>query len=105
MIFGRRGRFHDVVGRQLAMFEREHADLLREVRAAERAYDDADRDEATQRYGEYVDLVETGTEALAEIRDAYAATLDEDTAARYAAEFDRTVARRLPDFALELGDT
>ncbi len=105
MRFRRRPRFAELIERQLDLFEEENAGLLVDVRAAERAYDSSDRDEATQRYGDYVDLVEGGTEALAELRDAYAASLDEDTAAEYEAAFHAAVARRLPQFALELGDT
>jgi hypothetical protein len=103
--FGRRRPFRDLVERQLAFFEEEHAALLVDVRDAERAYDDADRDEAEERYGDFVDLVDTGTELLAGIRDAYMATLDEDTAAAYEDAFNRAAARRYPRFALELGDT
>jgi hypothetical protein len=98
-------RFGDLIERQLAFFEEEHAALLRDVRKAETAYDRSGRDEAEERYGDYVDLVDTGTELLAGIRDAYSATLDEETAARYEDEFNRTAARRLPQFALELGET
>lgn len=104
MIFRRR-RFADLIERQLAFFEQEHAGLLHDVRTAERAYDRADRDEAEERYGDYVDLVDTGTELLAGIRDAYSATLDDETAERYEDEFNRVAARRLPQFALELEDT
>jgi hypothetical protein len=100
----RRRQFGDLVARQLTFFEEEQATLLADVREAERAYDAADRDEAEERYGEYVDLVDTGTELLAGIRDAYAATLDAETAARYEEEFNREVARRQPRFAQELPD-
>ena len=98
----RRGRFTDVISRQLDLFEREQADLIRECEAAERAYDDAPRDEAEERYGDYVDLVETGTEALADLRDHFAATLDEDAAEEYEEAFNRAVLKRLPRFALEI---
>ena len=64
----RRSRFADVISRQLDLFERDEADLIRQCVEAERAYDRADRDEAEERYGDYVDLVETGTEALADLR-------------------------------------
>ena len=100
MIFGR--RFSDVVSRQLDLFEREHAGLLRDCAAAEEAYDGAERDEAEERYGEYLDLVETGTELLAELRDNFAASLDEAAAVEYRDTFNRTVAKRLPRFALEI---
>ena len=101
MIFRRR-RFADVIRRQLELFERDYADLIAECVRAERAYDDADRDEAEERYGEYVDLVEEGTETLADIRDSFKRTLDEDAAERYEAEFNRAVKKYLPRFGLEI---
>lgn len=100
----RRRPFADVIERQLDLFEREEADLIAECDAAEDAYDAAGSDEAEERYGDYVDLVEAGTEALAELRDNFARTLDEDTAEEYEEDFNRAVARRLPRFALEIGD-
>ena len=101
MIFRRR-RFVDVISRQLDLFEREYADLVRECEEAEQRYDDAERDEAEERYGEYVDLVEDGTEALADIRDAFKWTLDEDDREEYEAAFNRAVRKRLPRFGLEI---
>ena len=103
MIF--RKRFADVVSRQLDLFEREHAGLIADCVAAERAYDRADRSEAEERYGDYVDLVETATELLADLRDGYAATLEGETADEYEAAFNRAVLKRLPRFALEIEDT
>jgi hypothetical protein len=98
----RRRRFAHVIGRQLDLFVREEASLIRDCEQAERAYNSAPRDEAEERYGDYVDLVETGTEILADLRDHFAATLDEDTAEEYEAEFNRAVVKRLPRFALEI---
>ena len=98
----RRRRFADLVSRQLDLFESEHAALIRQCEAAERAYDCAPRNEAEQRYGDYVDLVETGTELLADLRDHFAATLDDDAAEEYEQAFNRAVAKRLPPFALEI---
>ena len=98
----RRGRFGDVISRQLDLFEREQAALVRECEEAEAAYDRADRDEAEERYGDYQDLVETGTELLADLRDNFASTLDEAEAERYEAEFNRAVAKRLARFSLEI---
>jgi hypothetical protein len=103
-VIGRR-RFRDVVERQLDLFEREHAGLIGDVDAAENAYDRAGRDEAEERYADYLDLVETATEVLAELRDNYAASLDEDAAEEYEQAFNRAVLRRLPRFALEIEDT
>jgi hypothetical protein len=101
----RRSRFRDVIARQLDLFEREHAGLIEDCRKAEDAYERAERDEAEERYGDYLDLVETGTEALAELRDNFAATLDEEAAERYEDEFNRAVLKRLPRFALNIENT
>jgi hypothetical protein len=98
----RRRRFADVISRQIDLFEREQRGLIEDCIAAERAYDRADRDEAEERYGDYVDLVETGTEVLADIRYHFAATLDETAAEEYEEAFNRAVAKRLPRFALEI---
>ena len=100
---GRR-RFHDVVERQLDLFGREHAGLIQEVEAAEDAYNHAGREEAEERYGDYLDLVETATEVIAELRGNYAASLDEETAHEYEDTFNRAVLRRFPRFALEIED-
>jgi hypothetical protein len=102
VILGR--RFAHVVDAQLDLFEREHAGLIRDCDRAERAYDGAPRDEAEERYGDLMDLVAEGTEILAELRDSYASTLDDGTAAKYVRAFNRAVRRRLPRFALELED-
>ena len=97
-----RRRFADVIERQLDLFAEEHAGLIHDCEGAERAYDAAPRDEAEERYGDYLDLVETGTELLADLRDNFASTLGEDAAERYVDEFNRAVGRRLPRFALEI---
>ena len=94
--------FEDVIRRQLDLFESEHADLIAECEEAERAYDAAGRDEAEERYGDYVDLVETGTEELAALRDHFASTMTAEAAIVYLAEFNRAVQVRLPRFALEI---
>jgi Tfp pilus assembly protein PilF len=98
----RRQRFADVIARQLDLFQREHADLIRECEQAESAYDRAERTDAEERFGDYQDLVETGTEALADLRDHFASTLGDEAAERYEAEFNRAVEKRLPRFALEI---
>jgi hypothetical protein len=98
----RRQRFADAISRQLDLFERDYAELIHECDEAEAAYDRAEREEAEERFGEYQDLLETGTEILAELRDNFAATLDEDAAEEYETEFNRTVHRRLPRYGLEI---
>ena len=96
------GRFVDLVERQLDLFAAEHAGLMSDVEAALFAYDAAPREEAEERYGDFLDLVETGTEELVDLRDTYASTLDEDAAEEYRTVFNDVVRRRLPRFGLEL---
>jgi hypothetical protein len=103
MKFGR-ARFRDLIDRQLDLFEREHRGLIDDCLAAERSYTRADRDEAEERYGDYVDLVETGTEALADLRDHFASTLDEEAAEEYIDAFNHAVLKRFRRFALEIED-
>ena len=93
-----RGRFADVISRQLDA-------LLDECDEAERAYDRASREEAEERFGDYQELVETGTEILAELRDNFASTLDESAAEEYENAFNRAVVKRLPRFGLEIENT
>ena len=100
----RRARFADLIERQLDLFERENRGLIDDCVAAERFYTRADRDEAEERYGAYVDLVETGTEVLADLRDNFATTLDDDAAEDYCAAFNRAVLKRFRRFALEIED-
>ena len=94
-----------MIRRQLDLFEREESELIAACDAAERAYDRAGRDEAEERYADYLDLVETGTELLAGLRDTFASTLDEDTAEDYEDEFNGAVLKRLRRFAVEIEDT
>ena len=98
----RRDRFRDVAERQLNLFERERAGLMEDAEAALRAYDEAGREEAEERYGDFLDLVETGQDELIELRENYATTLDEETRDEYRAAFNRIARRRLPRFGLEL---
>ena len=98
-------RFSDVIERQLEVFQREQAALIEDCETAELKYDQAGRDDAEERYADYLDLVETGTEELAAMRDNFASAMDEESAEEYEAEFNRTVAQRLPRFALEIEDT
>ena len=101
-MFRRRGRFDDVIGRQLDLFEQDHRYVIEEVEERLAAYNAADRDEAEELYGDYVDAVETGTEILADIRWSFWKTLDDDTAEEYEAEFNRAVAKRFPRFGYEI---
>jgi hypothetical protein len=99
------GRFVELIDRQLDLFEREDAAFLARVDDAERDYDRADRADAEEAFGRFQELVEFGTETLAEMRDTFARTIDEDGAEEYVSEFNAAVHRRLPRFALEIEDT
>ncbi len=94
-----------MISRQLDLFVRDNLDLLEACDAAERAYDRAERDGAEELFGDYQELVEDGTEILADLRDNFASTLDEASAEEYESAFNRAVVKRLPRFGLEIQDT
>jgi len=96
----RRARYGDVIDAQLDLFVREHDDVLEDVAERLRRYNAAERDEAEELYGDYVDAVETGTEILADLRDHYAQSLGDPD--RYLQEFNQAVRRRFPEYALEI---
>jgi hypothetical protein len=98
-------RFAELIARQLDLFVRDNLDLLEACDEAERAYDRAGREEAEERFGDYQELVETGTEILADLRDNFASTLDETAAEEYEEAFNRAVVKRLPRFGLEIENT
>ena len=98
----RRRRFADLTARQLDVFVRDQLDLLEACDEAELAYRRAERDEAEELFGDYQDLVDPRTELLADLRDNFKLTLDEETAEEYEGEFNRAVVKRLPRFALEI---
>jgi hypothetical protein len=97
----RRDRFADLVRRQLDLFAEDEAELLQEADDAERAYDAAERDEAEELYGDYQLVLEAIGDRLGEIRDAYAATLDEDAGEAYERSFARAARRRYPKLPSE----
>jgi uncharacterized protein YukE len=92
----RRSRFADVVARQLDLFAEDEAPLLAECREREQAYGRADRGEAEEAYGDYMDSVDAAADALATMRDTFAATLGNSAAEAYEDEFNRAARRRWP---------
>ncbi len=92
----RRGRFAELVERQLDLFEEDEAELLREAEEAERAYDEVDREDAEEAYGDLQLVLEAIGERLDDVRDTYAATLDEDARDDYVRSFDRLAVKRYP---------
>jgi cyclopropane fatty-acyl-phospholipid synthase-like methyltransferase len=101
MIF-RRDRFADLLRRQLDVFAEDETELLHEAEQAERAYDDADVDDAEEVYGDYQLTLEAIGDRLAELRDTYAATLDEDAAGAYEQAFGRAARKRFSKLAARL---
>jgi hypothetical protein len=95
-----RSRYRKLIDSQLELFVREHRDVIEEATERLDAYNRAERDEAEELYGDYLDAVETGTEILADMRDHYARSLEDPDA--YIRDFNRAVERRLPPFALEI---
>ena len=98
----RRDPFRDVIARQLDLFVEDGADLLQECRDKFETYHHADREDREEAYGDWADVVETATEALADMRDRFARTLDEDAAETYASSFNRAVQKRWTELGLEI---
>jgi len=98
----RRDPFRDVIARQLDLFVKDEADLLEECRDKFRAYDRADREDREEAYGDFSDAVETATETLADMRDRFKRTLDEEAAEAYEDSFNRAVRKRWPELGLEI---
>jgi hypothetical protein len=102
VIFKRR-RYRDVIERQLDLFASEDGDLLDDVDTALRRYNAADRDEAEELYGDYQLAIEAATDRLAELREAFAGTLDDPD--DYLAEFNRAVVDRWSELALTIEES
>jgi oligoendopeptidase F len=98
----RRDPLRDVIARQLDLFVEDEADLLEECREKFRLYNSADREDREEAYGDFSDVVETATEALADMRDRFARTLDEDGAETYEDSFNRAVRKRWTELGLEI---
>jgi hypothetical protein len=98
----RRDPFRDVIVRQLDLFVEDEADLLEECREKFSAYQHAAREDREEAYGDFSDAVETATETLADMRDRFARTLDEDAAETYEDSFNRAVRKRWPELGLEI---
>lgn len=95
----RRGRFDELVARQLDLFAEDEPALLREAVEAEAAWVRAGREEAEESYGDFQLVVDAIADGLLGLREAYAATLDEDGADEYRRSFHAGVARRFRRYA------
>ena len=95
----RRGRFDELVERQLALFEEDRAALLAEVREADDAWTKAAAEETEELYGDYQLLVDAIGEELYATRETYAGALEERAAAEYRVAFDRKAVKRFGRYA------
>ena len=100
----RRSRFGELVARQLELFAADERDLLEEASQADAAWTNASRDDSEERYGEYQLVVDAVGERLYDVREGYAASLDQVAAAEYRAAFDRAARKRLGRLAAFLDD-
>lgn len=100
----RRGRFDDVVRRQLDVFESDEAALFDEAAAADDAWTHASSDETEELFGDYQLVVDAIAERLLDSRESYAATLDEATGESYRAAFNRAAVKRFRRYAGLLTD-
>ena len=102
MIF-RRGRFADLVERQLDLFETETT-LLDEAAAADAAWTGSDASTSEELYGDYQLVVDAIGSELHDIRETYAAGLDERTGEDYRRAFDARARKRFGRLASFLED-
>ena len=100
----RRGRFDDVVRRQLDLFESDEAATLAEAVDAEGAWTSASREEAEELYGDYQLVVDDLADRLYDARESFASSLDELTADDYRSAFNRAALKRFRRFAGLLAD-
>jgi hypothetical protein len=89
-----RGRFDDLLHRQLDLFEANEEPLLREADEADEAWTNASREESEELYGDYQLVVDELAERLLEVRETYASSLDEQTAERYRTAFNHAAVKR-----------
>ena len=90
----RRGRFGELIERQLDLFAADEAPLIAEAEEADAAWTNASADDAEELYGDYQLVVDSLGERLYDVREMYAATLDELTADEYRSAFNRAAAKR-----------
>jgi hypothetical protein len=98
-VFGR-SPYGKLAEMQLDVFAADQRDLVEDVAVRLESYNRADRTDAEELYGDYVDAIDAAVDALVEMRDHYARTVEDPDA--YVHAFGRAVARRFPDYAREL---
>lgn len=104
MRFRGKGRFHELVERQLELFAIDEAELLAEAVEAEAAWNAATAEAAEEAYGDYQLVVDAIADGLLDIRESYAQSLEVSAAAEYRGEFTREATRRFRRYATLLAD-
>ena len=104
MRLGRRGRFQELVERQLDLFAADDAHLLQEASEAEAAWNRVGRDESEEAYADYQLVVDAIADRLLDIRETYRRTLAPESDDEYAAAFTKAATRRFRRFATLLAD-
>jgi hypothetical protein len=99
----RRGRFHELVERQLDLYEAD-AESLDEVAEADAAWTSASADESEELYGDYQLVVDAIGDELLGIRESYASTLGSTEADEYRRAFDKAARKRFGRLASFLDD-
>lgn len=100
----RRGRFGDLVERQLDLFAADESGLLDEAAVADTAWTQSPREESEERFGEYQLIVDAIADRLYDVRETYAASLEEGTAEEYRSAFNRAAGKRFRSYAALLED-
>jgi len=100
----RRGRFDDVVRRQLDLFAADQAPLLEEAEEADAAWTGAARGESEELYGAYQLVVDEIAVRLYDVREGYASSLDELAGDEYRASFNKAALKRFRRYAALLDD-
>ncbi len=95
----RRGRFHELVQRQLDVFEVDETELLEDASESDAAWTNASPDVTEELYGDYQLVVDAIGERLYDIRESYARSLDDPTAREYRIAFNRAVKTRFGRYA------
>ena len=101
----RRGPFDELVARQLTLFEVDESELLQEAVDAESAWVRSGREDAEEAYGDYQLVVDAIADRLLDLREAYAATLSDETVAdAYRRAFAAGASRRFRRYASLVAD-
>jgi hypothetical protein len=100
----RRGRFDDLVERQLDLLEAADEALFDEARVADAAWTNAAAEDSEELYGAYQLVADAIGERLYDTREAYAATLEAGPATEYRAAFDKEARRRFRRYSALLAE-